>query len=229
MTTMDRNCAKLTGPLMTGFAVVSFLMPIVVIPILLISVFQSKTQNGVKSTSLNTAATSFQIFGAFASVSAQSSSMYPLTYNGCFTSSTDMKDLGPSVYQTPGYCQQKCVNLNKSLIATSHRSHCWCGNPLSASINLVFDAECSSTCPPNHVSHKRKMASDNSGSDTCKTLAATVVSVWQVKSHPLHPLPHHPRKQNCHLRHSHQLRSHPMQHLYRKLHRHSLGSTQTQR
>lgn len=107
---------------------------------------QSRHQNSMTSPLLRTVVTSFQIFTAFASAPVDSSSMYPLIYNGCFTSSTEMKDLGPYVYQTPNYCQQQCINLNKSLMATSRRSHCWCGDSPSEFSGLGFDAECSSAC-----------------------------------------------------------------------------------
>ncbi len=116
------------------------------VSLLLMSFFQSRRQDSMTSQLLRTVVTSFQIFTAFASAPVDSSSMYPLIYNGCFTSSTEMKDLGPYVYQTPNYCQQQCINLNKSLMATSRRSHCRCGDsPLEFS-GLGFDAECSSAC-----------------------------------------------------------------------------------
>ena len=116
------------------------------VSLLLVSFFQSRHQNCMTSSPRRTVVTSFQIFSALAAVSAQSSSMNPLIYNGCFTSSQEMKDLGPYVYQTPDYCQQQCINRNMSLMATSRRSHCWCGNSISESSGLVFDTECSSIC-----------------------------------------------------------------------------------
>lgn len=98
------------------------------------------------STPWNAAITTFQIFSAFASVSAQSSLFNPRTYEGCFTSLTEMQGLGPYVYQAPRYCQKQCVNLNNPLMGTSQGSHCWYGDLLPAPSSRVAHADDRSSC-----------------------------------------------------------------------------------
>ena len=58
-----------------------------------------------------------------------------------------MQALGSSDNQSPGYCQQQCVSLNKQVMGTSQGSGCWCGDLLPVSSSRVSDAECSSKCP----------------------------------------------------------------------------------
>ncbi|KAL9134025.1 MAG: hypothetical protein Q9175_004798 [Cornicularia normoerica] len=101
----------------------------------------------MKSTPLRALATALPLFSAFALLSAQSSSnLKPLVYEGCFTSSGDMTDLGSYTYQSPGYCQHQCVNQNKSVMGTTMGSNCWCGDLLPVSSSKVSDSECSSKC-----------------------------------------------------------------------------------
>lgn len=98
------------------------------------------------STPLRAVAAALPLFCAITVVSAQSSSLKPLVYEGCYTSSADMTDLGSYMYQSPGYCQQQCVNQNKPVMGTSGGSNCWCGDLLPASSSKVSDSECSSKC-----------------------------------------------------------------------------------
>ena len=100
----------------------------------------------MKSTALSAVATALPLFCAFTLVSAQSSSMKTLVYEGCFTSSADMTDLGSYTYQSPGYCQQQCVSQNMPVMGTTMGSNCWCGDLLPASSSKVSDSECSSKC-----------------------------------------------------------------------------------
>ena len=130
---------------MTGSAI-TVTMSIVAISILLLASSQSQIRYVTKSTPLKATATAFQIFHAIAFVSAQSSNLGPLVYQGCFTSPADMQALGSSDNQSPEYCQQKCVNLNKPMMGTSQGSDCWCGDLLPASSSRFSDAGCSSKC-----------------------------------------------------------------------------------
>ncbi|KAF6219316.1 hypothetical protein HO133_005141 [Letharia lupina] len=57
-----------------------------------------------------------------------------------------MTDLGSYMYQSPGYCQQQCVNQTKAVMGTTLGSNCWCGDLLPASSSKVSDSECSSKC-----------------------------------------------------------------------------------
>ena len=54
--------------------------------------------------------------------------------------------MGPYTYQSPGYCQQKCVDQTKPVMGTTMGSNCWCGDLLPASSSKVSDSECSSKC-----------------------------------------------------------------------------------
>ena len=120
------------------------------------------TNKTMKSIPLKAAATALPLFLALLSVSAQSSSsLKPLVYEGCFTSSADMTDLGSYTYQSPGYCQQQCVNQNKPVMGTTMGSNCWCGDTLPASSSKVSDSECSSKCNGYNL-------------DTCKSQPAEV-------------------------------------------------------
>lgn len=101
----------------------------------------------MKSTPLRVLGTALPLFCGFAEVSAQSSSnLKPLVYEGCFKSSADMTDLGSYMYQSPGYCQQQCVNQTKPVMGTTMGSNCWCGDLLPASSSKVSDSECNSKC-----------------------------------------------------------------------------------
>ncbi|CAF9907626.1 hypothetical protein IMSHALPRED_005591 [Imshaugia aleurites] len=101
----------------------------------------------MRSTSLRAVTAALPLFYALALVAAQSSSnLKPLVPEGCFTSSGDMTDLGSYTYQSPGYCQQQCVNQNKPVMGTTMGSNCWCGDLLPASSSKVSDSECSSKC-----------------------------------------------------------------------------------
>ena len=106
-------------------------------------------------------AVALPLFSAFTLVSAQSSSnLKALVYEGCFSSSGDMTNLGSYTYQTPGYCQQQCVNQNKPVMGTTMGSNCWCGDLLPVSSSKVSDSECSSKC-------------NGYPQDTCKLLPNT--------------------------------------------------------
>lgn len=91
--------------------------------------------------------TALPLLCTFTLIDAQSSSsLKPLVYKGCFDSSAEMTDLGSFMYQSPGYCQQQCVNQNKPVMGTTMGSNCWCGDLLPASSNKVSESECNSKC-----------------------------------------------------------------------------------
>ena len=101
----------------------------------------------MKLTPLMAVLTALPLLGTFTLINAQSSSgLKPLVYKGCFTSSAGMMDLGSYMYQSPGYCQQQCVDQNKPVMGTTMGSNCWCGDLLPASSNKVSDSECNSKC-----------------------------------------------------------------------------------
>ena len=91
--------------------------------------------------------TAFQILGAFACVSvAQSRSLKPLVYQGCFISPGNMQDLGGYIDLSPVYCQILCVTRDKPVMGTSQGSDCWCGSMVPALSSKVPDDECNSKC-----------------------------------------------------------------------------------
>ncbi|KAL9605909.1 MAG: hypothetical protein Q9179_000886 [Wetmoreana sp. 5 TL-2023] len=73
----------------------------------------------------------------------ENSGLKTTTYKGCFSSADGFKDLGDYTYQSPGYCQQKCVSLNKPVMGLAGGSNCWCGDLLPLASNKVSDSECS--------------------------------------------------------------------------------------
>ena len=84
---------------------------------------------------------------AFAQDSAPATSgLKPLVYKGCYTSSKPMTDQGPWTYQSPGYCQQICVKLNKPVMGLTEGSNCWCGDLLPSSSSKVSDSQCNTPC-----------------------------------------------------------------------------------
>ncbi|KAI4152783.1 MAG: hypothetical protein LQ341_000648, partial [Variospora aurantia] len=54
----------------------------------------------------------------------------PITPKGCFSSSEGLEDQGSYTFQASGYCQKKCVELNKPVMALAGGSNCWCGDLL---------------------------------------------------------------------------------------------------
>ena len=57
-----------------------------------------------------------------------------------------MIDQGSWTYQSPGYCQKTCVELNKPVMGTTMGSNCWCGSLLPPSDTKVSDSKCNSPC-----------------------------------------------------------------------------------
>ena len=68
------------------------------------------------------------------------------TAKGCYSSSSPLEDQGPYLYQTPGYCQKTCVNLNKPVMGLIAGSNCWCGDLVPAANSKVSDSECNTNC-----------------------------------------------------------------------------------
>ena len=68
------------------------------------------------------------------------------TYKGCFSSADGFEDQGSYTYQSPGYCQEQCVAINKPVMALAGGSNCWCGDLLPVASNKVSDSDCSTDC-----------------------------------------------------------------------------------
>ncbi len=68
------------------------------------------------------------------------------TYSGCYSSSNPLSDQGSWTYQSPGYCQQKCVAMNKPVMGTTKGLNCWCGDLLPDASSKVSDPQCNTKC-----------------------------------------------------------------------------------
>jgi len=95
--------------------------------------------------------TAISLYCAFAPTSAQApgtatSGLRPLTYNGCYSSSKPLADQGSWTFQSPGYCQDICVKLNKPVMATTGGSNCFCGDQLPLASSKTSDSQCSIPC-----------------------------------------------------------------------------------
>ena len=77
---------------------------------------------------------------------AQNSGLKPLVYKGCYSSAGDMTNIGSYQFQTPGYCQQQCVNAGKAVMGTSNGSDCYCGDQLPADSDKTTDSNCNVKC-----------------------------------------------------------------------------------
>ncbi|KIY03194.1 uncharacterized protein Z520_01661 [Fonsecaea multimorphosa CBS 102226] len=87
-------------------------------------------------------------------VSAQSASASPTSTNapkaiqtlGCYNAVDPLSSQGDYTFQTSGYCQGICVQLNKPVMAITGGSTCYCGNELPALDAEVALSNCNSPC-----------------------------------------------------------------------------------
>lgn len=101
----------------------------------------------MRSLVLSSSATRVALLAAVASVaSAQNSGLKALVSKGCYSSAGGLTNLGSYQFQTPGYCQQQCVNAGKAVMATSNGSDCYCGDQLPADSDKTTDANCNAKC-----------------------------------------------------------------------------------
>ncbi|OAP65456.1 hypothetical protein AYL99_01428 [Fonsecaea erecta] len=88
------------------------------------------------------------------SVSAQSASSSATSTNapkaittlGCYNSADPLTSQGDYTFQTSGYCQGVCVQLNKPVMAITGGSTCYCGDELPALDSEVSLNSCDSPC-----------------------------------------------------------------------------------
>lgn len=80
------------------------------------------------------------------SLTAYADELSPMTYKGCYSSSTGLSKYDTYLYQTSGWCQPKCVAKNAAVLATSNGDECWCGNELPPSSDKVDDGKCNTPC-----------------------------------------------------------------------------------
>ena len=72
--------------------------------------------------------------------------MKPSVSKGCYSSADGFLDQGSYTYQSPGYCQEQCVKLNKPVMALVAGSDCWCGDLLPVASSKVADSQCETGC-----------------------------------------------------------------------------------
>lgn len=67
---------------------------------------------------------------------------------GCYSSSTPLKDQGTNIYQSSGACQKTCVEGGTSyaVMAMTEGSNCFCGDMLPAEDTKVDDSKCDTPC-----------------------------------------------------------------------------------
>ncbi|KAL6721127.1 Protein SLG1 [Lecanora helva] len=100
----------------------------------------------MRPTAFKAIITALPLLSTLPTVAAQTSGLKTMVSKGCFSSAGGLTDLGPYTYQSPGYCQQQCVNQNKPVMGTTKGSNCWCGDLLPDPGSKVSDTQCSSTC-----------------------------------------------------------------------------------
>ncbi|KAI9797984.1 MAG: hypothetical protein M1833_005040 [Piccolia ochrophora] len=68
-------------------------------------------------------------------------------YKGCYSTGGSLKDQGYDLFQTDGKCQTEiCFPQQKSVMALTEGSHCWCGDKLPPLSRKVDDTECNTGC-----------------------------------------------------------------------------------
>ncbi|KAL8642929.1 MAG: hypothetical protein Q9228_000418 [Teloschistes exilis] len=66
----------------------------------------------------------FLLFRVHIVVAQDTSGLKQPTPKGCFSSADDFVDQGSYTYQSPGYCQKKCVDQNKPVMGLAGGSNC---------------------------------------------------------------------------------------------------------
>lgn len=79
---------------------------------------------------------------------AVSQTLNPITYVGCFSSSSGLTQAGTFQYQSTGHCQQTCVenNNNAPVMGLTQGNMCLCGSSTPPSSAKVDDSQCNSPC-----------------------------------------------------------------------------------
>jgi len=84
---------------------------------------------------------------------------------GCYSSSTPLKDQGSNIYQSSGKCQETCVPTSGqtyAVMAMTEGSNCFCGDMLPAEDSKVDDSKCDTPC-------------DGYDQEMCKSAEATAM------------------------------------------------------
>ncbi|RFU26197.1 hypothetical protein B7463_g10140, partial [Scytalidium lignicola] len=69
-----------------------------------------------------------------------------MTPEGCFHSGEGLKFNSTYTFQSSGWCQPICVQMNKAVLATTGGSDCWCGDELPPTSSKVASSFCNTNC-----------------------------------------------------------------------------------
>ncbi|PYH89934.1 WSC-domain-containing protein [Aspergillus ellipticus CBS 707.79] len=98
------------------------------------------------STKSFTMRSALAVSALFLAVNLPAAHAYTEEYNGCYSSSTPLKDQGTYTYQSDGYCQKLCLKDSYTVFALHNGQDCLCGNELPASSSKVSDSQCNIEC-----------------------------------------------------------------------------------
>jgi hypothetical protein len=84
------------------------------------------------------------------------------SYIGCFSSPVPLSDIGGSIYQSRGLCQQRCSHMSQWVFGLGNSTHCYCGGRIPDASREVGEASCNTPCP-------------GYPPDTCKSCLAPVI------------------------------------------------------
>jgi cell wall integrity and stress response component len=69
-----------------------------------------------------------------------------MTVIGCFSSGDPLVNQGSYTFQSAGYCQCQCAQINKPVMATTKGSDCYCGDLLPPTSSVASNSSCNSPC-----------------------------------------------------------------------------------
>ncbi|KAL8738900.1 MAG: hypothetical protein Q9181_000352 [Wetmoreana brouardii] len=81
----------------------------------------------MKAASTSIGWTVFLLSLPLTALAQENSGLKTTTYKGCFSSADGFKDQGDYTWQSPGWCQQQCVDSKKPVMGLAGGSNCWCG------------------------------------------------------------------------------------------------------
>ncbi|KAJ5777933.1 hypothetical protein N7520_001179 [Penicillium odoratum] len=98
---------------------------------------------------MRTALTVSSLLLATGSLAAPSKNLVPraeATLVGCYSSSEGLSDKTSYLYQSSGWCQDRCSGDNYAAFALTGGSYCLCGNELPPSSDKVDSSNCDTSC-----------------------------------------------------------------------------------
>lgn len=104
------------------------------------------TRSLLRAIVLTSAFAFFNPLAAAQSASTTTDAPTSITTLGCYSKPDPLVEQGSYTFQTSGYCQTQCVNMQKAVMAITGGSTCYCGNELPALDLEVDDSKCNSPC-----------------------------------------------------------------------------------